>query len=241
MDNHLLLNNIKYGFCKNHINTTYYTERAATCTDSGFTEGTYCNDCGYWISGHLFIKPLRHTDADNNRVCDVCKETASDIIIGQKTVIVGNGEKDVLMLIPEKSGIFTIEAGGYINEVYIYDVEAKSYVCDYDTWLNDIELEAGKLYRVAGDFDEGYYARGRFLINLVEEITTPDTGDEDIPTTDPDENKPSDKEETDTPEDISCSCGCHKEGFMGMLYKIVIFFWRLFKINPVCSCGVAHY
>lgn len=38
-----------------------------------------------------------------------------------------------------------------------------------------------------------------------------------------------------------CSCMCHKSGFMGFVWKIVRFFWKLFKMNPVCDCGVAHY
>ena len=38
-----------------------------------------------------------------------------------------------------------------------------------------------------------------------------------------------------------CSHLCHKSGFMGFIWKIVQFFWKLFKINPVCECGMAHY
>lgn len=38
-----------------------------------------------------------------------------------------------------------------------------------------------------------------------------------------------------------CSCKCHKSGIMGFIWKIIRFFQKLFKINPICSCGVAHY
>ncbi len=38
-----------------------------------------------------------------------------------------------------------------------------------------------------------------------------------------------------------CSHLCHKSGFMGFIWKIVCFFQKLFKINPVCECGMAHY
>lgn len=48
-------------------------------------------------------------------------------------------------------------------------------------------------------------------------------------------------EPTDAPTDDSCDHICHKSGFMGFLWKIVRFFWKLFNMNPVCSCGVAHY
>ena len=35
-----------------------------------------------------------------------------------------------------------------------------------------------------------------------------------------------------------CSHLCHKGGFW---YKICLFFWKLFKMNKTCSCGMAHY
>ncbi len=39
----------------------------------------------------------------------------------------------------------------------------------------------------------------------------------------------------------NCTHMCHKSGFMGFIWKIVRFFWKLFKMNPVCECGVKHY
>lgn len=39
----------------------------------------------------------------------------------------------------------------------------------------------------------------------------------------------------------NCSHLCHKGGFMGFIWKIVRFFWKLFKMNPVCDCGAKHY
>lgn len=39
----------------------------------------------------------------------------------------------------------------------------------------------------------------------------------------------------------NCSCNCHKSGIMGIIWKILRFFYKLFKINPVCGCGVSHY
>ncbi len=57
--------------------------------------------------------------------------------------------------------------------------------------------------------------------------------------------KPAPEEPTpdtpDEPTDEACDHLCHKGGFMGFIWKIVQFFWKLFKMNPVCSCGVAHY
>lgn len=39
----------------------------------------------------------------------------------------------------------------------------------------------------------------------------------------------------------SCSCNCHKSGFEGFIWKILSFFYKLFRTNGTCSCGAAHY
>jgi hypothetical protein len=41
--------------------------------------------------------------------------------------------------------------------------------------------------------------------------------------------------------DKDCSCNCHKTGIMSIIWKILRFFYKLFKTNPVCGCGVSHY
>ncbi len=49
-------------------------------------------------------------------------------------------------------------------------------------------------------------------------------------------------DEPDIDEDTEeCDHICHKSGFMGFIWKIVLFFQKLFGINPVCQCGEAHY
>lgn len=57
--------------------------------------------------------------------------------------------------------------------------------------------------------------------------------------------KPAPEEPTpdtpDEPTDDACDHLCHKSGILGFFWKIVKFLSKLFKINPVCECGVAHY
>ena len=57
--------------------------------------------------------------------------------------------------------------------------------------------------------------------------------------------KPAPEEPTpdtpDEPTDDACDHLCHKTGILGFFWKIVKFFSKLFKLNPVCECGVAHY
>ena len=44
------------------------------------------------------------------------------------------------------------------------------------------------------------------------------------------------------PNDGPCDCICHKDFWlMRVIYKILQFFWKLFKIGHTCSCGATHY
>jgi hypothetical protein len=54
----------------NHVNTTAHEQTNATCTEVGYTVGTYCEDCNTWVSGHEEIKALGHKDEDGNYACD---------------------------------------------------------------------------------------------------------------------------------------------------------------------------
>ena len=39
-----------------------------------------------------------------------------------------------------------------------------------------------------------------------------------------------------------CSCFCHGDSFFEkLLFRFVNFFWKLFKINPICECGTKHW
>ena len=39
----------------------------------------------------------------------------------------------------------------------------------------------------------------------------------------------------------TCDHICHKGGISKFFYKIALFFWKIFKINKTCQCGMAHY
>lgn len=39
----------------------------------------------------------------------------------------------------------------------------------------------------------------------------------------------------------NCTCNCHKEGFMGFIWKILRFFYKFFGTNRICDCGISHY
>ena len=38
-----------------------------------------------------------------------------------------------------------------------------------------------------------------------------------------------------------CSCMCHYSGIMRTIWKIINFFYKLFRVNKTCPCGAVHY
>ncbi len=52
--------------------------------------------------------------------------------------------------------------------------------------------------------------------------------------------KPVEPEQPDDPSE-KCDHLCHKDGILGLLWKIISFFYRLFNIQQYCDCGVIHY
>ena len=63
--------------------------------------------------------------------------------------------------------------------------------------------------------------------------------DEGSKLVDPDTDEPAD-DPSDNPAE-GCDHMCHKTGVTSFFWKIVRFFWKLFKMNPVCECGASHY
>lgn len=74
-----------------------------------------------------------------------------------------------------------------------------------------------------------------------EPTTTEPTTTEPI-TTEPTTTEPTHADTADgSAKDDDCSHICHKSGFLGFIWKILCFFFRLLKTNPICDCGIAHY
>ncbi len=62
----------------NHVHTTEHEQQAATCTDIGYTAGTFCEDCDKWISGHEEIPAIAHKNkVHHERVESTCSATGT--------------------------------------------------------------------------------------------------------------------------------------------------------------------
>ena len=66
-------------FC-DHIHTVEHSAIEPTCTEYGYSEGIFCEDCQTWIYGHEVITKKHHTDEDKNGFCDICAGRFTSII-----------------------------------------------------------------------------------------------------------------------------------------------------------------
>ncbi|MBR3816644.1 MAG: metallophosphoesterase [Clostridia bacterium] len=92
-----------------------------------------------------------------------------------------------------------------------------------------------------GDPGERYAKIFDFDASDVENYTQQNVYYTETVTEEPDE--PQEPQEPSEPEEPvkECDCNCHKDGFMGFIWKIVRFFSKLFGANKVCKCGIEHY
>jgi endogenous inhibitor of DNA gyrase (YacG/DUF329 family) len=63
------------------VHTENRSGLAATCTETGFTAGVYCTDCGKWASGHatIAIDSTNHAALDANGDCPRCGKHVKDV------------------------------------------------------------------------------------------------------------------------------------------------------------------
>ncbi|MBR2413474.1 MAG: hypothetical protein IKB13_03165 [Clostridia bacterium] len=209
--------------CK-HANTTT-TDISATCTEDGLEGKIVCDDCGETVNEGTVVDALDHDIVVDKGFAPTCEETGltdgqhcsrcNDATVAQ-TAIPALGHKEETIL-------------------------GKAATCS-TTGLTD-----GKKCTVCGEITVAQAEIAKISHNKVTINQTPATATEDGYTGDVvcsvcDELL---EEGNIIPatgeEDNNCDHLCHKDGIMGIFWKIIRFFWKLFKMNPVCSCGEAHY
>lgn len=120
---------------------------------------------------------------------------------------------------------FIMETNGMCNKYYMYEIPEDITTVKITPLVDNATFTyMGQEYKF-GEIDENTYA----------EFTLA-TSENDVPEFEIINNP------EDDPEIKDCSCKCHKTDFFAkLIWKITIFFQKLFKKNAVCTCGVAHY
>ncbi len=147
-------------------------KKDATCTEAGHEAYEYCTECDY--TTYKEIPVLGHTEENIKGYAATCENTG--LTDGVKCSVCGE----------------TLTAQEVIGKLAHKD-DNDDYLCDYDC---------------GHEFD-----------------------------------KPAEPNTPDEPTDTDCDHLCHSNNWFikNIIWKIVQFFWKLFKMNPVCECGLAHY
>ncbi len=213
----------------NHKNTETVTGTPATCSNTGLTDGEKCADCGETLTEQEVIAATGdHSGGEATciaaAVCDTCGNAYGEAnadnhknietVTGTPTTCGKDGLTD---------GKKCSDCGEMLTEqeVILATGNHKELV---------IKNAAEATYDAEGYTGDKYCKECGTLIEKGTSI--------------PKLEKPTEPDTPDETEDTNGECDhlCHKDGFMGFIWKIVRFFWKLFKMNPVCEgCGAAHY
>ena len=236
----------------NHENIVTDGAVAPTCTKSGLTEGSHCAACDKVIIKQEEIPALGHKEdkdasiyiapsCDKNgyvkRVCGVCGE-----IFGSST-IAPTGHK------------YTDETGAenFVIVPATCDAKGSKYlvctVCGYENTKDAVPygtpsghylfIKEGYAPTCTEDgLTEYVYCLREGCNYEVHAKKIPATGHKD----NGDGMCSSCGNKLYESGSKSCGCLCHKDSvIMRFIYKIVLFFWKLFRIKHDCGCGSIHY
>ncbi len=216
-----------------HSVPEYTDNNDATC-DKNETKSGVCEKCNATVTEEIEDSKLPHTFInyiyDNNATCTAdgtktakCENcNATDTITAEKTMLEHNF-----------SDSWTIDKDATCTEEGI-----KSHHCKDCTATKD-ETVLNKLAHIyVADVTEATcYDDGK----IVYTCSCGDTYSKNLYATghiDSDNDNICDECEEKLKED--CDCNCHKSGFIGFIWKILSFFYKLFGMNKTCGCFINH-
>ncbi len=220
----------------NHKNLITLPAVEATCKQTGLTEGKKCLDCKADTVKQTVIDMLAHKGGKATCVAVAVCENCGD---GYGAV-----DSDAHVFAEYKyNDDATCKADGTQTAVCANGCEKTDTVKAEGTRLTHSASAPVVSGRVAPTCDKAgsYVETVRCLVcsDVLSSVnkTVPALGHADK---NGDNICDNGGEKLSSPAD-NCKHMCHKTGFMGFIWKIVRFFQKIFKINPVCDCGVAHY
>ncbi len=201
-----------------HTDISVTNRKEATCSEDGYTGDTVCS-CGVVVSyGEIIPATGEHTGGTatckDRKVCTVCGEAYGETDSSKHT-----------------GGTATCK------DKKVCDVCGEAYADKNPANHTGGVSVVGAVDATA---EKDGYTGDKYCVGCNEKIAT----GEIIPATGTEEpEEPVEPEDPVTPEDPSenCPCNCHKSGFSGLIWKILRFFYKIFGMNKVCSCGAAHY
>ena len=220
-----------------------------TCEETGLTKGSYCKVCGEVIvaqevipaKGHteetitLTVKEATCRDEGLKKITVFCTVCDKDLSIREEIIPVADHTPSDEIRADEVSE--TCGKNGKYTSIVICTVCGKEIsrrtVIIPATGEHDFTIEKGRVEPTCSV--DGYITYACETCGAEDKTVIYATGH-------------TDKDGDSVCDDCSasfnnnCGCLCHKDNmFMRFIYRIVRFFWKLFKIQKECYCGSVHY
>ena len=230
-----------------HNSNTTIPAVAATCTKTGLTEGKKCSVCGTVTVAQQTVAKTAHSYTSKVTTAATCKAegvktyTCTACSASYTETIAKNASNHTGGTEIKNAKSATCTAEGYTGDTYCKGCGAK---------IKSGTVIAKLAHKYTSEIVKQPTCNEKGLEifsckcgdSYAKEIkaTGHSYGDDGICKDCDDYNAEADKSnESDSGK--KCSHICHKTGFMGFIWKILLFIFKLFKISPVCDCGVAHY
>ena len=210
------------------------TVAAPSCKQQG-VDVRICETCGasdYRTTdtvGHshiaITIKPTCTQDGYTNYICD-CGD--SYIEVGEKATGHSYGEWEVVLASSCKQHGIEIRTCVNCNNTDYRTTPTTGHA--YTKYTESESAKCGQNAKETASCDYGCGA-----------TNTREVANSALTHTDADKDGYCDHDGTKMNDD--CSHVCHSDNWFNknLYWPIIRFFWKLFNINPICDCGVAHY
>ncbi|MCM1364999.1 MAG: hypothetical protein NC122_06150 [Faecalibacterium sp.] len=221
-----------------HSFTNYVSDNNATCTADG-TKTAKCDNCDATdtiadvgsMKEHTYTSTTTdatcETDGETVYTCTECSDTYSETIealghdystewtIDKAATCTAEGSKSHhCSRCDAKTDVTAIE-----KIAHSYTETVKQATCSEDGYRKHICKNCSDTY------SEVISATGKH------NDTNNDGKCDDC-------NKPISSE---TPNPEKCDCMCHRKGISAIFWKVVRVFYKIFRTNKTCACGIAHY
>lgn len=218
---------------------------AATCTSDGRTKGTACSACKKTVTISEVIPALNHKNKraynvaatctkqgyKNAEYCPDCKTifTNDDTIITEPTNHPNKYNKAKVDATCTSTGT---EAGVYCNDCHKW-LEGGATISKSDHEFVDWKIIRAADCMTKSDLKE---AKCKYCDKTTQQSFSNNNPNHK------DENHNGTCDTCNKKLTLLCLCACHKKDGKGTgWFRFCRFFWKLFKTNKYCKCGVTHY
>ncbi len=220
----------KNKYVDNYVNASGHTEVideavAATCTADGLTEGKHCSVCN-----EVLVKQEVVAASGHDYVSLVTDPTCTSI--GYTTYTCACGESYIGDELPFAEHTVVIDYGFAPSCTADGMTDGKHCsVCNKIIAAQEVIGATGHI-----DDDKDFFCDYCDTALPDDDADGPDENCSHV-----DENQDGICDNCNYDFTSDCDHVCHKDGFVGFFWKIIRLFWKLFKMNPLCECGMAHY